>query len=206
MFTGLIEEMGTVRAMIPTQTGMRLEIAAQQVLTDTKLGDSISVNGCCLTAIEINPSWWAAEAVSETLQRTDLKNLAVGEKVNLERSLQVGSRLGGHLVQGHIDGVGKIESIKLLPDNSYRFLISAPPALLKYMVEKGSIALDGISLTLCHVDVHSFSVTLIPHTIAMTTFGQKKEGLLVNIEVDLMAKYVEKLVLPFHSPTKESLS
>jgi len=206
MFTGLIEEMGIVQAIIPSQTGMRLEIAAMQVLADTKIGDSISVNGCCLTAVEINQTWWAAEAVSETLQRTDLKNLAVGEKVNLERSLVVGSRLGGHLVQGHIDGVGKIENIKLLTDHSYRFQITAPAALLKYMVEKGSIALDGISLTLCHVDSHSFSVTLIPHTIAMTTFGQKKEGMLVNIEVDLMAKYVEKLVLPFYSPIKENLS
>ncbi|WP_039376781.1 riboflavin synthase [Parachlamydia acanthamoebae] len=212
MFTGLIEEMGIIRNMIATEKGMRIEINAELVLSDAKIGDSIAVNGCCLTVIEITSDssgtqWWAADAVKETLQRTSLQQLKIGDAVNLERSVKLNDRLGGHLVQGHVDGIGAIETIRALPDGSHEFVIAPPQNLLRYIVEKGSITLDGVSLTVCLVNHRSFSVTLIPHTKAVTTWGQKKTGMFVNVEVDLLAKYMEKLSEPFRNASKkENLS
>ncbi|MBS4168443.1 riboflavin synthase [Parachlamydia sp. AcF125] len=211
MFTGIVEETGTIRKTIAHQKGMRLEIDSKTVLCDAKIGDSIAVNGCCLTVVEMANEglrqWWAADAVAETLQRTNLQHLKPGDRVNLERALKLNDRLGGHLVQGHVDGIGILETIQILPDGSHDFIIAPPPSLLRYVVKKGSITLDGVSLTVCLVDERTFSVTLIPHTRAVTTLGQKTAGALLNIEVDLLAKYVEKLSEPFRNVSnKENLS
>ncbi|HEY3238961.1 MAG TPA: riboflavin synthase, partial [Acidimicrobiia bacterium] len=174
MFTGLVEELGRVRAVTPNATGARLEIEATTVLDDVTLGASIAVNGCCLTVVEWDeggreargdpPTWWAADAVEETLSRTCLGNLAPGDPVNLERPVRLSDRLGGHLVQGHVDGVGHIRERTPLPDGSTRVGVEAPAHLLRYVVEKGSIAVDGVSLTVAGTDSTGFDFALIPHT------------------------------------------
>jgi riboflavin synthase len=152
------------------------------------------VNGCCVTVVERGDSWWAADAVIETLQRTALGALEPGDPVNLERPLRLSDRLGGHLVQGHVDAVGKIVARTPLADGSTRFTFSAPPEVLRYVVEKGSIAIDGISLTVAALDDETFDVAVIPHTLAVTTLGHKEPGAAVNLEADLIAKYVERLL------------
>jgi riboflavin synthase len=204
MFTGLVEELGTVRAVIPNATGARLEIEAATVLDDAVLGASIAVNGCCLTVIEYErvesgDGWWAADAVEETLRRTCLGALAAGMRVNLERPVRLSDRLGGHIVQGHVDGVGEIAERERLADGSTRVVISAGDEVLRYVVEKGSIAVDGVSLTVAGVGTASsgwgtFDFALIPHTATVTTLGIKGPGAPVNLEVDLLAKYVERLM------------
>jgi riboflavin synthase len=204
MFTGLVEELGTVRAVIANATGARLEIEAATVLDDAVLGASIAVNGCCLTVIEyerveLGVGWWAADAVEETLRRTCLGALAAGDRVNLERPVRLSDRLGGHIVQGHVDGVGEIAERERLADGSTRVVISAGDEVLRYVVEKGSIAVDGVSLTVAGVDTASsgwgtFDFALIPHTATVTTLGIKGPGAPVNLEVDLLAKYVERLM------------
>ena len=194
MFTGLVEELGTVRAVIPHATGARLEIGAATVLDDVVLGASIAVNGCCLTAVEFGAGWWAADAVEETLRRTCLGALAAGDRVNLERPVRLSDRLGGHIVQGHVDGVGEISVREELADGSTRVAVSAPDTVLRYVVEKGSIAVDGVSLTVASVDDKVFEFALIPHTATVTTLGIKGPGAPVNLEVDLVAKYVERLM------------
>jgi riboflavin synthase len=196
MFTGIVEELGTVRALDRHDGGARVEIEATTVLADARVGDSIAVNGCCLTVVELGDGWWAADTVSETLNRTALGTLTVGEPVNLERPLRASDRLGGHLVQGHVDAVGHVDARTRVADASTRFTFSAPPEVLRYVVEKGSVAVDGISLTVTAVDDGAFEVAVIPHTLAVTTLGHKDIGAPVNIEVDLVAKYVERLLTP----------
>jgi riboflavin synthase len=196
MFTGIIEELGRVRAIHRHEGGARVEIDATTVIEDASIGDSIAVNGCCVTVIELADRWWAADAVIETLERTALGDLEPGERVNLERPLRPADRLGGHLVQGHVDAVGGVVSRTALPDGSSRFTFSAPPDVLRYVVEKGSIAVDGISLTVAALDDETFAVAVIPHTLAVTTLGHKDAGAPVNLEVDLVAKYVERLLTP----------
>jgi riboflavin synthase len=194
MFTGLVEELGTVRAVVANATGARLEIQATTVLGDAELGASIAVNGCCLTAVELADGWWAADAVEETLRRTCLGALGAGDRVNLERPVRLSDRLGGHIVSGHVDGVGEIAERHELADGSTRVVVAAPGEILRYVVEKGSIAVDGVSLTVAGVDEKTFDFALIPHTATVTTLGIKGPGAPVNLEVDLLAKYVERLM------------
>ena len=190
MFTGIVEEMGEVDAYEPTPDGARLRIRAQQVLEGVGLGDSIAVNGCCLTVVDSGPDWWVADLSNETLERTTFGSgtIATGAPVNLERAVRLADRLGGHMVQGHVDGVGEI--VAPVPDLRVRI----PRHLLRYTVEKGSITVDGVSLTIVDALDDGFTVAVIPHTAAVTTLGAKGPGDPVNIEVDVMAKYVERLV------------
>ena len=196
MFTGIIEELGSVRAIDRRKGGARLEIGASKVLADVRAGDSIAVNGCCLTVLDRGDGWWAADAVIETLERTALGALERDDPVNLERPLRLSDHLGGHLVQGHVDAVGHVAARTPLADGSTRFTFSAPPDALRYVVEKGSVAVDGISLTVAALGDDSFDVAVIPHTLAVTTLGHKDPGAAVNLEADLIAKYVERLLVP----------
>ena len=198
MFTGIVEELGAVRAVTPNAGGARIEIVAKVVLEDAVLGASIAVNGCCLTVVELLDDGWAADAVTETLDRTALGSLRAGDRVNLERPVRLADRLGGHLVQGHVDGVGALLERVALPDGSTRMTFTAPAAVLRYVVEKGPIAIDGISLTVASLDDGggTFDVAVIPHTLAVTTLGPKQPGDPVNLEVDVLAKYVERLLHP----------
>ena len=202
MFTGIVEELGTVRAVTPNAGGARIEIVAKAVLEDAEIGASIAVNGCCLTVVELLDDGWAADAVTETLDRTSLGSLGAGDPVNLERPVRVPDRPGGHLLQGHVDVVGALRERVALPDGSTRMTFSAPAALLRYVVEKGSITVDGISLTVAALDdgESTFDVAVIPHTLSITTLGPKQPGDPVNLEVDVLAKYVERL-LTTHSTT-----
>jgi len=186
MFTGIVEELGEVAA----RDGARLRIACHQVLEEAGIGDSTAVNGCCLTvvALDRDAGWWEADVSDETFARTNLGALAVGDPVNLERPVRLVDRLGGHLVQGHVDAVGTI--VDPVPD----LRVQIPSALLRYVVEKGSITVDGVSLTVVRPTDDGFTVAVIPHTAAVTTLGHKGAGAPVNIEVDVMAKYTERLV------------
>jgi riboflavin synthase len=200
MFTGIVEELGAVSAVEPAGEGARLVISAKVVTQGTRIGDSIAVNGCCLTAVDLGPGWWAADAVAETLARTNLGSLRAGDPVNLERPLAVGDRLGGHLVQGHVDGVGRV--VSPAPD----LHISAGDGVLGYVVEKGSVTVDGVSLTVVSVLPDGFTVALIPHTMSVTTLGRKLPGDTVNLEADVIAKYTERLLRggaesPYTAPT-----
>jgi riboflavin synthase len=191
MFTGLIEALGVVREVIPTGAGRDLLIETPSIAADLSLGESVSVNGCCLTVVERDSQTCRFQAGPETLRRTNLGDLCPSDSVNLERSLRVGDRLGGHIVQGHIDGVGHVG--RLLSDGDWvLFWFTCPPELAAQMVSKGSVAVDGVSLTLVDVEENRFSVALIPHTLAHTTLGSKKPGDPVNLETDLLAKYVHK--------------
>jgi riboflavin synthase len=196
MFTGIVEELGTVASVTPVADGARIVIDATTVLADAHVGDSIAVNGCCLTVVELTEGSWAADAVTETLARTALGSLTPGACVNLERPVRVDDRLGGHIVQGHVDGVGTLVTRDALTDGSTRMRFAAPPALLRYVVEKGSITLDGISLTVVAVDddTSTVEIAVIPHTLAVTSLGPKAPGDPVNIEVDVLAKHVERLL------------
>ncbi|WP_028840882.1 riboflavin synthase [Thermodesulfobacterium hveragerdense] len=196
MFTGLIEGEGRITSLLPEKGGLTIEIQPSFVLEDTKIGDSIAVNGVCLTAIEVKPKTFKAHISPETLNRTTFKYKKQGDWVNLERALKVGDRLGGHLVSGHIDGIGKILNINPLGD-FYQFLIEIPEALAFYLVEKGSIAVDGISLTINKVKGNSFELMIIPHTYQVTTLKYLKPGDLVNIEIDIIAKMVYKWLSPY---------
>jgi riboflavin synthase len=186
MFTGLIEELGS----FVTRDGERFRFSANQVLDGTTVDDSISVNGCCLTVVALGEDWWEADVVGETVQRTSLGQLTPGDPVNFERAVRYADRLGGHMVQGHIDGVGTV----VTPGSDLR--IRTPEGLDRYLVEKGSITVDGVSLTCFDVHENSFSVALIPHTLAVTTLGSYSVGDSVNLEVDVIAKYVERLLAP----------
>jgi riboflavin synthase len=194
MFTGIVEELGTVRGVHPIGGGARIEIAATQVLDDTSIGASIAVNGCCLTVVERGVGGFAADAVTETLSRTQLGDLVPGDAVNLERPVRLADRLGGHLVQGHVDAVGTIRSRDPQADGSQRVEFTAPPQVVRYVVEKGSITVDGVSLTVAELLDDGFAVAVIPHTLAVTTLGTKQLDDPVNLEVDIVAKYVERLL------------
>jgi riboflavin synthase len=194
MFTGIIEELGEVRALERRDDGARLEVRAQRVLDDVEVGASIAVNGCCLTVVEHGPGWWAADVVAETMARTSLGGLVPGDPVNLERPVRLADRLGGHLVQGHIDGVGTLAARRPLADGSTWMELEAPGHVLRYVVEKGSIAVDGISLTVAALAPRGFAVAVIPHTLEVTTLGAKQPDDAVNLEVDVLAKYVERLM------------
>ena len=195
MFTGIVEELGTVRSITHHDGGARVEITAHHVLDDAEIGASIAVNGCCLTVVEMGPGWWAADAVTETLDRTSLGALRDGDAVNLERPVRLADRLGGHIVQGHVDAVGTILHKQPMGDGSVRVDIAAPREVMRYVVEKGSITVDGISLTVAALDDDTFAIAVIPHTLAVTTLGTKGPNDPVNLEVDVVAKYVERLMV-----------
>lgn len=190
MFTGIVEEIGAVKAM----DAGRLTIGASAVVSDVSVGDSIAVNGACLTVTEHDASSFAVDVVPETLRRTNLGALTAGSRVNLERSMPASGRFGGHMVQGHVDGTGVVRSISADGD-ALMMAFEAAPWVMRYVVEKGFIAVDGTSLTIVHCDNFSFSVTLIPHTQANTVLGDKRVGDSVNLEADIVAKYVERLAL-----------
>jgi riboflavin synthase len=192
MFTGIIEEIGTIKAIQHGNKSVCLTIGAEKLLEDMKIGDSINTNGVCLTVVSFNKGAFSADAMPETMRRTTLGTLNVGDKVNLERAMKLTDRLGGHIVSGHIDGVGLIQRL-WEEDNAVWFTISPDKAILKYIAEKGSVAIDGISLTIARVDNISFDVSVIPHTLRVTTLVNKRTGNGVNVECDLIAKYLEKV-------------
>ena len=201
MFTGIVEELGRVRSIVPNAGGARVVIEAAAVLDDATIGASIAVNGCCLTVVELSDGHWAADAVVETLARTNLGDLVPGDPVNLERPVRLADRLGGHLVQGHVDAAGTVRAREPQPDTSELFRFDAPDEVLRYVVHKGSITVDGISLTVAAVHDDGFQVAVIPHTLAVTTLGARVPGARVNLEVDLIAKYVERLLVSDRSPS-----
>ena len=195
MFTGIVEEVGSVRAA----GDGKLVVGASEVLSDVKVGDSISVNGACLTVTTHDESTFSVDVVPETLRRTNLGELEAGSSVNLERSMPADGRFGGHMVQGHIDGTATIRSI-VSEGDAQMVVFDAPAVVMRYVVEKGFIAVDGASLTIVNCDNFSFSVTIIPHTRENTVFKSKKVGDSVNLEVDIMAKYVERLAYAARVP------
>ncbi len=203
MFTGIIEELGTIRAIRRGKHSAVLSIGADAVLSDLKIGDSVAVNGVCLTAASVDGSGFTADVMHETLNRSSLGVLTSGDPVNLERAMPASGRFGGHIVSGHIDGTGQIRAVRR-DDNAVWYTIGAEAKVLRYVVEKGSIAIDGISLTVASVDRETFSVSLIPHTAEHTILGKKRPGAIVNLEADIIGKYVEALLRPREEPQKES--
>jgi riboflavin synthase len=194
MFTGIIEEIGRVKQVSISGDGASITIEAEKVLEDVKIGDSIAANGICLTVTQFSSSCFQVDVMAETFRRSNLKSIKAGHLINLERALTLNSRLGGHMVSGHIDGVGLISHLEK-ESNALWFTINTPPELLKYIIKKGSIAVDGVSLTVAHVDEKSFRISMIPHTRDITILADKKTGELVNLECDMIGKYVEKLML-----------
>ena len=203
MFTGIVEEVGTVRTVQRTGTSSFIEIQAKKVLEDVHLGDSIAVNGVCLTVTSFTCDSFRADVMNETLSRSSLGTLKNGSPVDLERAMAAGGRFGGHIVSGHIDGTGTITDIKK-DGIAHWYTVSAPAEILRYIVEKGSIAIDGISLTVAKVTETSFSVSIIPHTAAETVLSYKKPGDIVNLENDIIGKYIEKLMQPAPAEKTES--
>lgn len=193
MFTGLVEEAGVVIECSVEGRTAKITVESQLVHLDAKLGDSVAINGCCLTVIEIDGNRLTFDAVPETLARTNLGGLKPGHRVNLERPLQVGSRLGGHFVQGHVDGVGKVISVAP-EENAVVIEISIPAELHRYFIEKGSVTVDGVSLTVAEVRPHSFTFWMIPHTREVTALSERNVGDSVNLECDLLGKYMESLL------------
>ena len=204
MFTGLIEEIGQIAGMDKRAGPLRLFVSAHLVMVDMKIGDSVSIDGACQTVVEHDDSSFAVESVEETLRRTTFGTYQVGRSVNLERSLALGDRLGGHLVSGHVDGVGQISRVEKRND-SWVFTFGVPGELARYIAAKGSIAVDGISLTVVDVGPKAFTVSVIPHTFKSTTIGQKQAGDSVNLEVDLMARYAERLTADAESAQELTL-
>jgi len=200
MFTGIVEELGAVAAIDDQGDAVRLSIRADRVLEDVALGDSISVNGCCLTVTAVEDGVWTADVMQETLDKTSLRDAAPGDRVNLERAATLATRMGGHLVQGHVDGVGEILSRN--PSEHWDLVtITLPTHLAPYLVDKGSIAVDGVSLTVVEAGEDRFTVSLIPETLRRTTLGARAPGERVNLEVDVIAKHVAKLVRVYTVPT-----
>jgi len=193
MFTGLVEEIGAIKEMIRGSKSVRLSISCSRILDDIKIGDSIAVNGVCLTVTDMGDSWFSADVMPETIRKTGLDKLSIAGRVNLERALRLSDRLGGHIVTGHIDGTGTVIS-RVEEDNAIWLTIEAQDDILKYIVMKGSVVLDGTSLTVAYVDDRCFKVSLIPHTAGETTLGSRKPGDQINIECDVIGKYVEKLL------------
>lgn len=194
MFTGIIEELGTVAELARQTAGARLRVKCARVLEDLKQGSSIAVNGVCLTAVEIDGRSFCADLAPETLRRSNLGDLTAGSRVNLERPLLPTDRLNGHIVQGHVDGTGEFLSLNPVGDENWWLKIRVPAELDRYLVFKGSIAIDGISLTIASLDKQVLSVTIIPHTYEVTTLGTYRPGGRVNLECDVLAKHVEKLL------------
>lgn len=193
MFTGLIESVAKVVSVEEGNRSRRLTIRDERVTADVAVGDSIAVDGVCLTVVEVFGDRLTVDVGAETLRRTTLGGLAAGAQVDIERAVRADQRLGGHLVQGHVDGIGTI--VKIEPEGDTRWMeVAVPPRLQRYLAEKGSVAVDGVSLTVAHLAADRFSVSLIPHTLAATTLGEKGAGDSVNIEVDILAKYVERSV------------
>lgn len=195
MFTGIIEEIGTITGTRLTAGSGELKVAAELILSDAKPGDSIAVNGVCLTITEIAGATITFDVSAETLRRSNLGSLQPGREVNLERALAANGRFGGHMVSGHIDATGTLTDSRK-EGNATIFTFKAPNAIMRYLIEKGSIAIDGISLTVCALTRESFSVAVIPHSLAQTTLGRAQVGTVVNLENDLVAKYIEKLARP----------
>ncbi len=195
MFTGIIEETGRIKNIKKGAASAVLEIQASKVLEDVRLGDSIAVNGVCLTVTGFSSSEFSADVMHETLNRSSLGTLKTGSAVNLERAMKADGRFGGHIVSGHIDGTGVITDIKR-DDNAVWYTIDAPEEIMRYVVEKGSVAIDGISLTVAEISPAYFKVSVIPHTAGNTTLSMKRQGERVNIENDIIGKYVEKLMTP----------
>ncbi len=193
MFTGLVEEVGQVLAVRPGNQSRRLTIRSRLVASDVRIGGSVAVDGVCLTAVDVRADRFSVDVGAETLRRTALGGLAPGIYVNLERPVRADQRLGGHVVQGHVDGVGTIVSTRAEGESVW-IEITVPPALRKYLVEKGSVAVDGVSLTVAALRRRGFAVSLIPHTLAVTTLSRKRPRDKVNIEIDILAKYVERLM------------
>ncbi len=205
MFTGIVEEIGKVQSIVKSTKSAKIIIKANRVLGETKLGDSISTNGVCLTVTEITPNSFTVDVMAETMRRSNLHILSPGDEINLERALSVGDRLGGHLVSGHIDGMGTISNYEN-EDNAVWVTISTSPEILRYIVQKGSITIDGISLTVAYVDESVFKVSIIPHTKEVTTLLRKKVGAIVNLECDMVGKYIEKLLLSKEqAPVKQGI-
>lgn len=193
MFTGIIEETGHIRTVTRGQHSSILSIGAAEILSDLKTGDSVAVNGVCLTATTVDGGGFTADVMHETLNRSTLGTLSAGDIVNLERAMLADGRFGGHIVSGHIDGVGRIVSVRR-DDNAVWYTVEAPPELRRYIVEKGSIAIDGISLTVAKADTRTFSVSVIPHTLRVTALQARHTGSGVNLETDIIGKYVESLL------------
>ncbi len=202
MFTGLVKEIGTITSITPNAEGKEFLIKAPQLTKEIQIDDSVATNGCCLTATQIKDGHFKVQAVHMTLKKTSLGNLKANDKVNLELSLRPNDRLGGHFVQGHVNAVGKIVQIKTIGAN-WEIEVSFPAEFRKYMILEGSIALDGISLTIAKLTDHTLTVAIIPHTLEKTTLGSKKVGDELNIEVDMMAKYVENFLRFDKSSRKE---
>jgi riboflavin synthase len=193
MFTGIIRERGRVAAVEPGDDGVRLRLEAPQTAAQVAIGDSVAVNGVCLTAVTVEDGTLAFDAIPETLRRSSLGALEPGDQVNVEPALRVGDPLGGHYVQGHVDGVGRVRSTMPAGEDVI-LVIDADPELLRYLVEKGSVTVEGVALTVTEVDDHGFAVALVPHTLAETTLSSLVAGDPANLEVDVLAKYVERLL------------
>jgi riboflavin synthase len=193
MFTGIVEEIGTIHSVQRGKQSAVLKIGASQIVEGLKNGDSVNTNGACLTVISVDGDSFSADVMAETMRLTNLQFLKPGSKVNLERAMKLNERLGGHLVSGHIDGTGTITGIAE-EDNAQWITVSADPAILRYMIKKGSIAIDGISLTVAKLTGNDFSVSLIPYTIKDTTLAHRKKGEMVNLECDMVGKYIERFM------------
>lgn len=194
MFTGIIEEIGEILAMQRGAESMTLTVKARIILEDIKIGDSIATNGVCLTVAALGKNSFKADVMHETMNRSSLGTLKIGSRVNLERAMRADGRFGGHMVAGHIDGTGRITEIRK-DDNAVWYTIAAKQEILRYIVEKGSIAIDGISLTVAEITKESFSVSIIPHTLQQTTLAERKKGDTVNLENDMVGKYIEKFMI-----------
>lgn len=205
MFTGIVEEIGTVEQVRRGTHSAVLTIRASTVLERTKIGDSIAVNGICLTVTALSPTSFSADVMHETLNRSSLAQLRSGTHVNLERAMAANGRFGGHIVAGHVDGVGRIRRVER-DDTAIWYTIQVEPDILRYVVEKGSITIDGISLTVAKVTSDSFSISAIPHTVSQTVLKERKAGDPVNLETDIIGKYVEKLLRPQNAPQQSKLT
>jgi riboflavin synthase len=205
VFTGLVEEIGHVRSIQRQSAFQRLEVRAERVLEGLKIGDSINIDGACQTVVDIDASGFAVETIAETLAKTTLGLLQSGRPVNLERALRLGDRMGGHIVQGHVDGVGHIAAIEA-GQGELRIRIAPPKNLRRYIAAKGSITVDGTSLTIAAVDAGGFTIAVIPHTFDNTVLSQRRSGDSVNLEVDVIARYIESLLAAGSEQSTEDLS
>lgn len=194
MFTGIVEERGEIESITTTPDGIRVRVLAHEVAADASIGDSIAVNGVCLTVVEFGPAHFVADAMPETLSRSNLGKLSKGDGVNLERPMALNARLDGHIVQGHVDGIGTVVANGRRDGEGHHLVVSLPPELRRYTIEKGSITLDGASLTIAELTANGVDVALIPLTLELTSLGERRPGDVLNVEVDMVAKYVERML------------